>query len=168
VQASNARTATNAVDRQDLLPAAEAGAEDGAAVDRFPVDHDRTGAALGAIAAQVRAAPAEPEDHRLPQALADVDSDVVGDAVDVQRDPPLAQRQCLLGRLPLPLRLRCCLRLSLPNGRCWLCRDTARCRHRHRWSPWLRDDLRLCIGPRGDGNAASHDSTDGDARRRRQ
>ena len=71
-------------DGRDLLAATESRAEDGAAVDGLAVDEHRACAALCAVAAQVGVRETELEVHRLPEALAVIDDEVVLHVVDVE------------------------------------------------------------------------------------
>src|SRR5207302_1482111 len=142
-------------DGHDLLPAAKAGGVNRAAVDRSPIDHDGTRATLGTIAAEIRAGHAEIAGHRFPQRLANVDGDVMLEAVDVERYAPHGGRQLRLG-----WRLRRGLWLLLWRGLgLW-----RRC-NGHAWSAWpgldsrRRDGLRASArnGDAGPGHDADDD-----------
>ena len=93
MQALERRPVVNTGDGHDLLAAAQARAEDRAAVDGSPIDQHRAGAALRAVAAEVGDVQPELLSRGCPQRLAHVDDDVMLDAVDVQGDPPHVLRQ---------------------------------------------------------------------------
>src|SRR5438270_2703898 len=86
MKSGDAGTGREARDGLDLLTAAEPRRENGAAVHGLAVDEHRARAALRAVAPEIRVRKTELEVHRLPEALAVVDNDVVCDPIDLELD----------------------------------------------------------------------------------